>query len=72
MLKQIVQSPYLNLLSGLILLATAAYEIVVTADEAVLGVSHGILVFSLVQVIKVLPDIMHGLSEIKEADDLIG
>ncbi len=67
MLKKITQSPFLNLLSGLVLLLTSAYEIVVTADEAAIGVSHGILVFSIIQMIKVFPDIMHGLTEIEEA-----
>lgn len=72
MLRQITQSPYLNLLSGLILLLTSAYEIVVTADVADIGVSHGILLFSVIQVFKVFPDIMHGLSEIEEADKFVG
>lgn len=70
MLKQIVRSPYLNLLSGLILLATSGYEIFITANAAVVGVSHGILMFSVIHIIKVIPDIMHGLTEIEEAREL--
>ncbi|MGD2117904.1 MAG: hypothetical protein PVG66_06080 [Chromatiales bacterium] len=70
MLKQITQSPYLNLFSGLILLTTSAYETIVTLDEVHFGVSHGILIFSIIQIIKVMPEIMHGLTEIQEADDL--
>ena len=70
MLKRITQSPYLNLLSGLILLATSGYEVFITANEAVVGVSHGILIFSVIHVIKVIPDIMHGLTEIEEAEEL--
>lgn len=70
MLKQITKSPYLNLFSGLILLATSAYEIAITADQAVVGISHGILVYSIIHVIKVIPDIMHGLAEIEEAKEL--
>ena len=70
MLKRITKSPYLNLLSGLILLATSGYEVFITANEAVVGVSHGILMFSIIHVIKVIPDIMHGLAEIEEAEEL--
>ena len=69
MLRKITQSPYLNLLSGLILLATSAYEIFQSIDEAALGVRHGILVFSMIQIVKAIPEIMHGLSEVQEAED---
>lgn len=71
MLKQITQSPYLNLFSGLILLATAGYETISTLDESSLGVHHGILIFSVIQIIKVFPEIMHGLTEIQEAGGLL-
>jgi hypothetical protein len=71
MLKKITDSPLLNLLSGLILLLTSAYEIVITANESLIGVSHGILAFSIIQVIKVIPEIMHGLKEIEEADEIL-
>ena len=70
MLRQITQSPYLNFFSGLILLITSGYEIIMTIDKTHIGVSHGILIFSIIQILKVLPEIMHGLSEIEEADAL--
>jgi hypothetical protein len=70
MLRQITQSPYLNLFSGLILLITSGYETIVTLDKVSLGVHHGILVFSIIQIVKVIPEIMHGLTEIQDADDL--
>lgn len=72
MLKQITQSPYLNLLSGMILLSAALYEIVISVDEAAFGVRHGILIFSIIQIVKTIPEIMHGLTEIQEADDVMG
>jgi hypothetical protein len=71
MLKKITQSPYLNLLSGLILLATSAYEIAVTVDETSFGVLHGILIFSLIQIAKVIPELLHGLEQIQEADEIM-
>ncbi len=72
MLRQITQSPYLNLLSGTILLFAALYEIVVSVDEAAFGVRHGILIFSIIQIVKTIPEIMHGLTEIQDADDVMG
>lgn len=71
MLRRITQSPYLNLLSGLILLVTSGYEIFLSIDDATLGVRHGILVFSITQVIKAIPEIMHGLSEVQDAEDYV-
>jgi hypothetical protein len=67
MLSRITQSPYLNLLSGMILLSASLYEIVVTMDEAAFGIRHGILIFSIIQIVKTIPEIMHGLTEIQEA-----
>jgi hypothetical protein len=71
MLRRITQSPYLNLLSGLILLTTSIYEIVMTVDKASFGVRHGILIFSIIQIIKVIPEIMHGMTQIQEADKMM-
>ncbi len=72
MLRQITRSPYLNLLSGMILLFAALYEIVVSVDEAAFGLRHGILIFSIIQIVKTLPEIMHGLTEIQDADEVMG
>jgi len=69
MLKQITQSPYLNLLSGLILLMTAGYETWDTFEEATLGAHHGILIFGLIQIAKSIPEIMVGLKELDEATE---
>ncbi|UTW05010.1 hypothetical protein KDX31_08435 [Amphritea atlantica] len=70
MLRKITKSPYLILLSAFILFITSGYETVHTLDELTLGTHHGILVFSIIQIIKVIPEIMHGLQEIEEADEL--
>lgn len=68
MLRTITQSPYLNLLSGLILLMTAGYETVETFDHFHLGSHHGVLVFSLIQILKTIPEFMHGLKEVEESE----
>jgi membrane protein required for beta-lactamase induction len=71
MLRRITQSPYLNLLSGLILLMTSAYEIMVALDGVYFGVRHGVLIFSIIQIGKVIPEILHGLTEIQESNELV-
>ncbi len=71
MLRKITQSPYLNLISGLILLLSSAYEIITTIDETSFAVRHGILIFSIIQIVKVIPEILHGLTEIEEAEEIV-
>ncbi len=66
-LKKIVKSPYLNILSGLILLITAGYEVWESFGQTSVGVPHGILVFSLVHIAKTIPEIMDGLEELEQA-----
>lgn len=54
----------------MILLGTSAYEVIATVDGAFLGVRHGIMLFSIIQITKVIPEIMHGLTQIEEADEV--
>ena len=67
MLERIILSPYLNLLSGFILLITSGYETWHTIDHFSLGAHHGVLVFSIIQILKTLPDIVDGTKELTEA-----
>jgi hypothetical protein len=71
MLKKITQSPYLNLLSGLILVITAGYETIESLGEASFGAHHGILIFGLIQITQAIPEIMHGLKELEEAKEIM-
>lgn len=63
-LKMIVTNPYLNLLVGLILLYSGIseswYEIQ-EMNNVHFGVHHGVIVFSLMQILKTLPDIFEGM-----------
>ncbi len=72
MLKKITESPYLNLLSGLVLLITAGYETIDTFGEESMGTQHGVFLFGIIQIIKVIPELMHGLKEVEEAKELKG
>jgi hypothetical protein len=73
MLKKITESPYLNLLSGIILLVTSSYEVWESfgesAGEASVGAHHGIFIFALMQILKVIPEMLHGLKEVEEAKE---
>jgi len=59
LITRIAYHPYLNLFSGLVLFFTASHEILLSIDEGI-GTHHGIAVFGAVQLIKSLPEIMHG------------
>ena len=67
MLKKIVHSPYLNLLRGIALLITSGWETRDRFGEFSLATHHGILVFSLVQIARTVPELLHGLKEIHES-----
>lgn len=59
LITRIAHHPYLNLLSGLVLLITASHEILISLEEGI-GTHHGIAIFGAVQIIKSLPELMHG------------
>lgn len=69
MLRRITQSPYLNLLCGIILIWTAGYEILERLGEPGIRTHHGVAIFGLVQIVKSLPEIMHGLKECREGEE---
>ena len=71
MLKKITASPWLNLLAGIILLITSGYEIWDSLGEATLGAHHGVFVFGLIQILKSIPEIMHGLDEIEKGEEAL-
>lgn len=70
MFKKIVESPYLTLLSGIVLLLTSLYDIY-NEEQLQIGIEHGILVYSLINIISVIPEIIRGAKEIEEAEIVI-
>lgn len=62
-LKYIVEHPWINLLSGLILLISASIEIVQTIEENDLGAHHGVAIFAVIHILQNLPHILHGLEQ---------
>jgi hypothetical protein len=69
MLERIAKSPYLNMLAGIVLIITAGYETWESFGEYKMGTHHGVLVFGFVQVIKALPETLHGVKEIREGEE---
>jgi hypothetical protein len=68
MIGRISRNPYVNLASGLILLGTASYEIIMTLEEAGVGVHHGVFVYAFVNCFKFLPEALHGIEEVEKAE----
>ena len=64
MFNSFTQSPFINLLSGLILMLTSGYETWISIEEFSVGAHHGVLVFSLIQILKSLPEILQGSKEL--------
>ena len=67
MLEKITRSSHLNLLSGLILLITAGYETWEAIEDFNLGAHHGVLIFSIIQILKSLPEFLEGAKDMAEA-----
>ena len=65
-LKKFVENPWINFISGLILLITSGNEIRKTFEEGDIGAHHGVAFFGLVQMIKYLPHILHGTEQVSK------
>ena len=71
MLKASLNSPTLKLIIGLILLYTSSMEVFreLQSDEPMLiGAHHGVLLFALLHVLKALPDIFDGVSDVSNKE----
>ena len=62
-------SPYLNLASAPLLLMSSGYEIWSRLAEHSVGVRHGVLLFSLIQIFKTLPDIAENLEKMRKVHE---
>ena len=71
-LKKIVSSPQLNLLVGLLLLYSGLseswYEFQKMEDFHI-GVHHGVILFSLMQILKTLPELFEGMDRLTQAEE---
>jgi len=65
-IRKFLKSPYLNLTAAIVLLVTAAYEVYLGMEEFHLGAEHGLFVFSVIQILKVVPDIAEAVHDLNE------
>ena len=63
LLGKFAENIYVKLVAGLTLLLTSLYELI-SETEGGLHSEHGIIVFSLLHILRVLPELQHGASEI--------
>jgi hypothetical protein len=63
LLSKFAENTYVKLVAGLTLLLTSLYDLI-TESEAGLQSEHGIIFFSLLHILRVLPELQHGASEI--------
>ncbi len=69
MLKSFVNNPYVNMASGILLLASSGYEIFVAAEEVAIGTGHGIFVYAMLHTLRSFPEITHGLDNVEKANE---
>lgn len=66
MFIKIVTSPWLNLVTGFILLFSAGYEVFQDLEQGNLGAHHGVLFFGVVHVLKTISTIGSNLQMIDD------
>jgi hypothetical protein len=74
LITAVLTSPLLNLLGGLTLISTSGYEIFEVVEELGkivinpnIGAAHGVFVFSIIHLLKVIPEVIDGFEDLNEA-----
>ena len=68
-MRFLADNPYVNLLAGGILIATALHEIINSSEDAGVGAHHGVLAFGIVHALSAVPEILHGFDQVLKADE---
>ncbi|MGN7614380.1 hypothetical protein ACQZV8_20110 [Magnetococcales bacterium HHB-1] len=70
-LEKIVGNPWLNILIGLILVISSGMEIKDSMQEATEGLKthHGVFLFGVLHILKLLPDLFDGAERIQEGSE---
>ena len=69
-LKRIVKNPYINIIVGILFLYSGVHETVRELREVEgfrIGAHHGVIFFSILQILKTIPDFFEGMEYIEEA-----
>ena len=62
-LRTFAENTYVKLAAGLTLLGTALAELITEAESGV-QTEHGVMLFAVIHILKVLPELQHGADEI--------
>ncbi|MCK5295164.1 MAG: hypothetical protein KAJ49_10945 [Arcobacteraceae bacterium] len=71
-LRRVTKNPYLNLFIGLIFLYSGISEMMnelKELDNFRFGVHHGVILFALLHILKIVPDIFEGFEYIENVED---
>jgi hypothetical protein len=69
MLKKITLNSYLNISGGLILLICSIIEFFEVFEGSFIQLHHGIAIFGIINIMKVVPEVMHGLRDIEKGKE---
>ncbi len=69
MLKAIVCNPGINAMVGLILVISSGIEIFENSELGVVGSHHGVFLFGMMQTLKCLAELLHGLDSLEKAEE---
>jgi len=69
-LKNFSENPWVNLISGLVLVYTSGIEVFDSLDEEFkAGVHHGVFLFGIIQLLRSLPEFVEGATRIREGKE---
>ena len=69
-MRNIVDNPYLNIVVGLLFLYSGFQEAMdhyEEVEEIKIGAHHGVFLFSMMYILKALPDVIEGLERVIQA-----
>ncbi len=67
-MKAFLNSPYVKLFCGLLLLLTSGSEVITSLGDGSIGTHHGVFVFGLVQILKAIPELQEGVRDLVDAE----
>lgn len=63
-IKSLLKSPYLSLTAAAVLLVTAGFEVYDGLEEFQMGAEHGLFIYAITQILKVVPDIAEAVDDL--------
>ena len=64
LLHFLAHNPKINIIAGLVLVGTAGYEIVIAFEESNLHSEWGMVVYGVMHIFRVLPELVHGAEKL--------